>query len=123
MKSNIFEDDDNEYVKVWFDHIYAWNRVLDSAGYIDYKYMDTETKRLRTYAALRVLACDSWATAADVEAIADIGDGDMECVLLGLSYMNEVVVELLDTGDLGFQLTKFGDTWASALLAEYEIGQ
>jgi hypothetical protein len=113
-------DDNSDFDYHWFEHLYAWNRLLDKAGYVDYQFMDTETKRLRTYAALLMLADDRWATVDEVEQAAELGDGSMEGVLIGLSYMREVVVELFDDGELCYQLTDFGRSWANMLLMEHE---
>lgn len=117
----LLDDDDYEYTKTWFNHLYAWNRLLDSAGYVDHKFMGTEEKRVRTYAALLMLADDNWATAAEIEAAAELGDGDIDSVLEGLSYLREVDIDVSDDGDLICKLTKFGRAWASALVAECDL--
>jgi len=120
MRCHILDDEDPEYVSAWFEHYYSWNRLLASAGYIDYKFMNLEEKRVRTYAALLMLADGCWATAEDVSDASELGNGDMESALIGLSYLREVEVEMNDNGDMIYQLTKFGKAWASALVAEYE---
>lgn len=107
-------------MRLWFEHLYAWNRLLDDAGYIDYKFVDTETKRVRTYAALLMLADGQWATAEEIEAAAELGDGLMEDVLIGLYHMREVDVEMFDDGEMCYQLTDFGRRWANLLLLEEE---
>lgn len=113
-------DDDNGFDSYWMEHLYSWNRLLDDAGYVDYQFMDTESKRLRTYAALLMLANDQWATAEDIEAAAEIGDGAMEGVLIGLSYLREVEVTMFDDSELCYQLTDLGRTWAEMLTLENE---
>lgn len=117
------DGDDNGFNRIWFDHLYAWNRLLDEGGYVDYLFMDTETKRLRTYGALLMLADDRWATAEEIEEAAELGDGCMESVLIGLSYLREVEVEMFDDGELAYQLTDFGRTWANLLTTEHEQGE
>lgn len=120
IRCKVERDDDNGFNRHWFDHLFAWNCLLDEAGYVDYLFMDTESKRLRTYAALLMLADNQWVTANEVEAAAEIGDGSMEGVLIGLSYMREVEVTMFDDDELCYQLTDFGRTWASLLVTEYE---
>lgn len=112
--------DDDNFDYHWFEHLFAWNRLLDDGCYIDYLFMDTETKRLRTYAALLMLADDRWATAEEIEEAADIGDGNMEAVLIGLSRLREVDVEMFDDGELCFQINDYGRSWANMLMLERE---
>lgn len=117
--------DEEDFDYYWFEHLYAWNRILDKAGCIDsggagYYFMDTETKRLRTYSALLMLADNRWATAEEIEEAAEVGDGNMESILIGLSYLREVEVEMFDDDELCFQLTEFGKSWGSMFLFEHE---
>jgi hypothetical protein len=114
---SVDDEEDVEFNYAWFEHIYAWNRLLDAAGFIRYDTMgsDIERARERTYAALLMLADGAWATAEEVEDAAETGS-DMEEVLIGLTYLREVETTMFDDGVMCFRLTSFGKAWAELML-------
>lgn len=113
-------DDEYEYIKIWFEHLYQWNKLLETSGYVNYKSMNIEQMRVMTYAALLMLADGVYATASEIEDAAGLESGNMEDVLIGLTYMREVKAEIFDDGEIGYTLTPFGKRWASTLVAECE---
>jgi len=113
-------DEEYEYIKAWFKHLYQWTDLLERSGYVGYNSMNIEKMRVTTYAALLMLADGCYATAEEIASAADIGIGSMEDVLTGLTYMREVEAEMFDDGEIGYKLTSFGQAWASTLVAECE---
>ena len=113
-------DDEYEYIKIWFEHLYIWIGILETAKYVGYNSANIEQMRTRTYAALLMLADGVYATASEVSEVANLGTGDMDSVLVGLTFLREVEAELFDDGVMGYRLTTLGKRWASAIVAECE---
>jgi hypothetical protein len=118
------EDDAEEYEFdcAWFDHLFAWQRLLDSVGLIRYNTSgnEIEQQRLRTYGALLMLADKRWATAEEIEEAAELHEGKTEDILIGLEAMRELEITMFDDGILCFRLTDFGKAWAELLLMEQQ---
>lgn len=112
------EDEESEFDFIWFDHLFSWQRLLDNVGLIQHDTMgsEIEEQRARTYGALLMLADERWATVEEIEEAAEIYDGKMEDVLIGLYHMREVEMTMFDDGVLCYRLTQFGKSWAGLIL-------
>lgn len=100
----------------WMEVHSLWVYLLDSYGFLVFESVfDVEAIREKVYAAF-LFYQDRWATADEVNEIAEIDYGDMESLLTGLSQMGELNMTLFDDGIPCYKLTQYGVLTADSFL-------
>ena len=113
---------DDELDRIEYEIQYQWNCLLMDHGFVTYDTYSLEDLRVDLYAVFLVM---NWTTAIEVEDliqwrdIPNIGNGNMEDLLMGLTRLGELECQLFDdSDDLHYKLSDIGLSWTHVFIPD-----